>query len=133
MDHARTRHLDEGDVVVDRIGVDRVEVAQRLFDGYLKQIFEDGFFHADPHPGNLFVELAADAPVPGAPWTLTFVDFGMVGHVPAQIQAGLREAFLGTATRDARRVVDSFQALDMLLLLLDISLMLELLVLFPLS
>src|SRR5574341_1811143 len=36
-------------------GVDRAEVADRLFATYLKQIFVDGFFHADPHPGNLFV------------------------------------------------------------------------------
>jgi predicted unusual protein kinase regulating ubiquinone biosynthesis (AarF/ABC1/UbiB family) len=47
----------------------------------------------------------------------------MVGHVPAQVQAGLREAFLGTATRDARRVVDSFQALDMLLPNADLNLL----------
>ena len=36
-------------------GIDRAEVAKVLLDTYLKQIFEDGFFHADPHPGNLFV------------------------------------------------------------------------------
>ena len=36
-------------------GIDRGEVASRLLDTYLKQIFDDGFFHADPHPGNLFV------------------------------------------------------------------------------
>jgi len=36
-------------------GIERAGVADRLLDIYLKQIFEDGFFHADPHPGNLFV------------------------------------------------------------------------------
>ena len=36
-------------------GIDRGEVARKLLDVYLEQIFEDGFFHADPHPGNLFV------------------------------------------------------------------------------
>jgi predicted unusual protein kinase regulating ubiquinone biosynthesis (AarF/ABC1/UbiB family) len=36
-------------------GVERPQVADRLFQTYLQQIFEDGFFHADPHPGNLFV------------------------------------------------------------------------------
>ncbi len=36
-------------------GIDRAEVANKLLGIYLKQIFEDGFFHADPHPGNLFV------------------------------------------------------------------------------
>ncbi|MEJ2759020.1 MAG: AarF/UbiB family protein, partial [Anaerolineales bacterium] len=41
---------------IDQAGVDRGEVAVRLFDTYMRQIFEDGFFHADPHPGNLFVD-----------------------------------------------------------------------------
>jgi hypothetical protein len=36
-------------------GIDKAQVAARLLDTYFKQIFEDGFFHADPHPGNLFV------------------------------------------------------------------------------
>ena len=38
-------------------GIDLAAVAERLFQTYLQQIFEDGFFHADPHPGNLFVSL----------------------------------------------------------------------------
>jgi predicted unusual protein kinase regulating ubiquinone biosynthesis (AarF/ABC1/UbiB family) len=117
---------------IEAAGIDRVEVAQRLFDVYLQQIFEHGFFHADPHPGNLFVELAPQSAGEedeetedgrGAPWTLTFVDFGMVGHVPGQVQEGLREAFLSTATRDARRLVGSFQALEMLLPNADLELL----------
>ena len=40
---------------IEAAGVDRGKVANRLLDIYLKQVFEDGFFHADPHPGNLFV------------------------------------------------------------------------------
>src|SRR5512142_9695 len=62
-------------------GVSRKKVAAVLFEAYLKQIFDDQFFHADPHPGNLFI-----TPVPAtdddhpATWKLTFVDFGMVGH-----------------------------------------------------
>ena len=40
---------------IEAAGMDRGKVANRLLDIYLKQVFEDGFFHADPHPGNLFV------------------------------------------------------------------------------
>ncbi len=40
---------------IDAAGIDRSEIARKLLDVYLKQVFEDGFFHADPHPGNLFV------------------------------------------------------------------------------
>ncbi len=96
-------------------GIDRGEVAKVLLDTYLKQIFEDGFFHADPHPGNLFV-----TPIPAtedrkASWRLTFVDFGMVGTVPENISAGLRQLLIGVGTRDASKVVAAFQTLDVLL------------------
>jgi predicted unusual protein kinase regulating ubiquinone biosynthesis (AarF/ABC1/UbiB family) len=71
-------------------GIDRGEVARKLLDVYLEQIFEDGFFHADPHPGNLFVTPLP--PTKGSKrktvrWQLTFVDFGMVGRVCLKIFA----------------------------------------------
>ncbi len=100
-------------------GIDRADVAKRLLDTYLIQIFEDGFFHADPHPGNLFV----DPQGAGAGWCLTFVDFGMVGHVPPNTDEGLREGLIGLATRDAGRVVHAFQILGMLLPGADIPLL----------
>ena len=103
---------------ISSLGIDRAEVAQRLFETYLQQIFQDGFFHADPHPGNLFI-----APVtPGdihdpenSGWVLTFIDFGMVGHVPSNIKSGLREMVIGIGTRDASRVVYSYKMLGVLL------------------
>ncbi len=102
---------------ITEAGIDRSEVAVRLLDTYLQQIFEDGFFHADPHPGNLFVRpLPAGEDVAASrPWQLTFIDFGMVGHVPAQIKEGLREMLIGVGTQDAHRVVQSYQILGILL------------------
>jgi predicted unusual protein kinase regulating ubiquinone biosynthesis (AarF/ABC1/UbiB family) len=97
-------------------GVDRAEVARVLLDAYLKQIFDHGFFHADPHPGNLFVTpspATAGGEKPG--WRLTFVDFGMAGRVPENLRAGLREITVGIGTRDAGRMVRAFQTLGMLL------------------
>ena len=99
-------------------GIDRKEVAERLFNTYLQQIFRDGFFHADPHPGNLFVTpVSPDDPhdPDGTGWVLTFIDFGMVGHVPPNVKAGLREMVIGVGTRDAARVVKSYQMLGVLL------------------
>jgi predicted unusual protein kinase regulating ubiquinone biosynthesis (AarF/ABC1/UbiB family) len=97
-------------------GIDRAEVARVLLDAYLKQIFDHCFFHADPHPGNLFV---TPSPAPeGAEktgWRLTFVDFGMAGRVPDNLRAGLREMAVGIGTRDAARMVRSFQTIGMLL------------------
>ena len=99
-------------------GIDRTAVAKRLFNTYLQQIFRDGFFHADPHPGNLFITpvLPEDPRDPeNTGWVLTFIDFGMVGHVPPDVKAGLREMVIGVGTRDAARVVKSYQMLGVLL------------------
>jgi predicted unusual protein kinase regulating ubiquinone biosynthesis (AarF/ABC1/UbiB family) len=96
-------------------GIDRAEVATRLLDTYLKQIFEDGFVHADPHPGNLFVTPLKTGDNQPARWRLTFVDFGMVALVPDVLRDSLRELVIAVGTRDAGRVVRAYQQLDMLL------------------
>jgi predicted unusual protein kinase regulating ubiquinone biosynthesis (AarF/ABC1/UbiB family) len=97
-------------------GIDRGEVAIRLLNTYMQQIFEDGFFHADPHPGNLFVTPLDTKDAGGKrEWRLTFIDFGMVGHMPESLRAGLREAVIAIGTQDAARLVKSYQTLDVLL------------------
>jgi len=113
---------------ISAAGIDRGEVATRLLNTYLQQIFEDGFFHADPHPGNLFVN---PLPVDGEEvpdnektgWQLTFVDFGMVGRVPPNLKLGLREMLIGVGTQDAHRVVQSYQTLGVLLPSADMDLL----------
>jgi predicted unusual protein kinase regulating ubiquinone biosynthesis (AarF/ABC1/UbiB family) len=96
-------------------GIDRADVAKKLLDTYLKQIFEDGFVHADPHPGNLFVTpLEADGEAPRR-WQLTFVDFGMTARVPEGVRDGLREMLIGVGMKDAGRVITAYQRLGMLL------------------
>jgi predicted unusual protein kinase regulating ubiquinone biosynthesis (AarF/ABC1/UbiB family) len=101
---------------ISAAGIDRSEVACQLLDTYLKQIFEDGFFHADPHPGNLFVTPLKGQSEDGKPaWRLTFVDFGMVGHVPDALRSGLREMMIATGLQDAARLIHSFQTLNVLL------------------
>jgi len=113
---------------ITQAGISRSEVASRLLNTYLQQIFEDAFFHADPHPGNLFVN-----PLPPPTgfeylkqtkpkWQLTFVDFGMVGKIPPNLRTGLRELLIGVGTQDASRVVKAYQMLDVLLPDADIAL-----------
>ena len=104
-------------------GIDRKAVAAVLFETYLKQIFQDQFFHADPHPGNLFV-----TPVPGtderqATWRLTFVDFGMVGHVPEHLRDGLRDLLIAVGTRNPAKLVASYKTLGVLLPSADLKLL----------
>lgn len=95
-------------------GLDRSEVAKRLLDTYMKQIFEDAFFHADPHPGNLFVQPAAPGDDPEN-WKLTFIDFGMTGTLPETTFNGLREILMAVGTQDSHRLMTAFELLDMLL------------------
>jgi predicted unusual protein kinase regulating ubiquinone biosynthesis (AarF/ABC1/UbiB family) len=102
-------------------GIDRILVARRLFDIYLQQIFEDNFFHADPHPGNLFVTPLSGSDDDGARWRLTFVDFGMVGRIPPNLRDGLRELIIGVGSKDSDRLVNSYQMLGVLLPHADIA------------
>lgn len=100
-------------------GIDRGKVAEKLVASYLQQIFDDGVFHADPHPGNLFV---TPLPEPGE-FQLTFIDFGMVGRVPEGLRDALREALIAVATQDAPRLVAAFSSLDVLLPTADTKLL----------
>jgi len=106
---------------MDDAGIDRAEVANRLFDTYMRQIFEDGFFHADPHPGNLFV----DTNGPDGTWLLTFIDFGMVGHIPPNTRAGLKEFAIGMGTKDANRIISAYRMLNILLPNADLDLIIQ--------
>lgn len=97
-------------------GIDRGDVARRLFDAYLQQIFEDGFFHADPHPGNLFVTPLETSDENGKrEWKLTFIDFGMVGRMPENLQDGLREGVIAIGTKDVVRLVAAEKTLGVIL------------------
>ncbi|MCP4514420.1 MAG: AarF/ABC1/UbiB kinase family protein, partial [Delftia sp.] len=104
---------------IEAAGVARSAVAQRLFRIYLQQFFYDGFFHADPHPGNLFVQpLDQDGDnggLPGRPFRLVFVDFGMVGRITAETKKHLRDLAIGMGTRDPARVVRAYERMGFLL------------------
>ena len=120
---------------LEKAGIDRAEVAEYLFETYLQQIFNHGFFHADPHPGNLFVApLPPSSPPPSARtessplpltggWELTFVDFGMVGRVPENLNDGLREMVIATGTQDPARMVKAYQTMGVLLPSADLELL----------
>lgn len=106
-------------------GVDPTVAARRLLDVYLKMIFEFSFFHADPHPGNLFIYPLSDEaatemyrgapPHPGRPFYIVFVDFGMVGRIAPTVREGLQDALLAVVTRDMGRLLDAYEKLGVLL------------------
>ncbi len=106
---------------LEALGVDRAELAARMNRAFLKQCFVDGFFHADPHPGNLFVRVEGPPPPqlngkkPGAPFTLILLDCGMVGELPNKTMEIIRSGMIGMATNDAERAVESLDKLGMIL------------------
>ena len=100
--HTNTRVLTldfiRGTKVVDIEGlkahrISAVKVNRLLIRTYLKQLLEDGFFHADPHPGNLLVMDSGH---------LAFFDFGMVGRITPKLQTQMIDAFFHVVGRDVR-------------------------------
>ena len=82
-------------------GVSFQMLAERGVEIFFKQVFRDNFFHADMHPGNIFV----DASNPARPSYLA-LDFGIVGSLTAQDQRYLAENFLAFFNRDYKRIAE---------------------------
>jgi predicted unusual protein kinase regulating ubiquinone biosynthesis (AarF/ABC1/UbiB family) len=92
---------------LDAAGINRLEVARRMVCAYFSQFFKMGFFHADPHPGNIFVKTGSTGDEP----IVTFIDFGMVGSLTQDMKRGMKDAFLAFITRDARSLVNALSQL----------------------
>jgi predicted unusual protein kinase regulating ubiquinone biosynthesis (AarF/ABC1/UbiB family) len=82
-----------------------VKVNRLLVRAYLKQLLEDGFFHADPHPGNLLVMDTGH---------LVFFDFGMVGRITPQLQSKMIDSFFHVVGRDTEGLAQDLINLDFL-------------------
>ncbi len=108
------------------------EVAKLLVENFMKQVFDDGFFHADPHPGNLLFHVltkeeqtrasqktetvhekefgsftfraSTSTEDPVALYTVNYIDFGMMGHLSAGLRQKLTQAVLALYTKDAYRI-----------------------------
>ncbi len=85
-------------------GIDPAEVAPVFAAVMFDQLFTNGFFHADPHPGNIFVT-PVTAAAGDRPWKLTFIDFGMMGEITSSTRSGLRKLLIAAAARDGRGLV----------------------------
>jgi ubiquinone biosynthesis protein len=100
-------HFENGVKITDKLGtkklgLDRSQLARQVVEIYCQQIFTDGIYHADPHPGNLIVRPPDNE---GAPPTIVFLDFGAVAEIPANVRGGIAELIQGALTRDTRRIV----------------------------
>lgn len=89
---------------LDRLKVDRKKLAGVGAGVIMKEFLVDGFFHADPHPGNVLV--APDG-------RLSFVDFGMVGYVDDEMKSLLEGLFLSIIRKDVGGIVGRFLEMGM--------------------
>jgi predicted unusual protein kinase regulating ubiquinone biosynthesis (AarF/ABC1/UbiB family) len=84
---------------IDDMGLDRNELTEIGSNFYLSQLLEDGFFHADPHPGNM--RIMADG-------RIGIFDFGMVGRLSPNLKQAMVNAFMHVIQRQYRLLVDDF-------------------------
>lgn len=82
-------------------GYEPKDVANKLALSYCKQVFEDGFFHGDPHPGNLFIYNNR----------ICFLDFGIMGELDESLKQWLNSSVIAIATRDKNKLVDCILAI----------------------
>lgn len=85
-------------------GLDRKHLAKVGVNAYFKMILEDGFFHADPHPGNIFAMPTGQ---------IGFMDFGMVGRVSPELRETLASTFLALINKDFDRLIDQYLELGL--------------------
>ncbi len=79
------------------------EVAKKAINSYFEQIFVDGFFHADPHPGNVFVDPHGN---------LIYLDFGMMGKLPERDKQLLGDLFIAVEMRDSDKILQAVKSLS---------------------
>jgi ubiquinone biosynthesis protein len=83
---------------LDRAGIDRSRVIRDAVDAVAQMVFVHGFFHADPHPGNLFVQPSG---------RIALIDFGMVGEIDDELRDRCTTLFLALAGEDARTIASA--------------------------
>ncbi len=84
---------------IEEAGFDRKRLAKLGVDAYFKMVFTDGFFHADPHPGNIFVMHSGQ---------LAFLDFGIIGVVTNEVKDALASTLVALINKDYDRLIESY-------------------------
>jgi ubiquinone biosynthesis protein len=97
-----TLEFFDGQNVFDAVakGASAERIAKNAVQVVVKMIFEHGFFHADPHPGNILILGSAEAPVLG------LIDLGLVGRLSPRLRDRLIDLLIAAASRDTRVIAD---------------------------
>jgi predicted unusual protein kinase regulating ubiquinone biosynthesis (AarF/ABC1/UbiB family) len=92
---------------IEEAGIDRELLAKRSAESYLNQLCRHGFFHCDPHPGNV----ACDSELGGR---LIYYDFGMMDELSKDVRTGLVNLVFGVYENDVKEVCDSLELMGVL-------------------
>ncbi len=87
-------------------GIDPAKLARTVVQAYCQQIFTDGVYHADPHPGNILVQ-----PKPNGEFTVVFVDFGAVAEVSPQMRRGIADVIQAALARDTPKLIRAMRSM----------------------
>ncbi|WP_138494399.1 ABC1 kinase family protein [Paenibacillus pinistramenti] len=90
---------------LDAWGVDRTQLAKSLMEIFIEQILIEGFFHADPHPGNVLVQPDG---------TIALIDYGMVGRIAEDMKAQMIALLMAVYLKDAHGAIDALTRLKFL-------------------
>jgi ubiquinone biosynthesis protein len=90
---------------LEAAGLDKKKLSTDLANAYLKMIFEDGFYHADPHPGNIFVSPEGK---------IIFLDFGMAGHIDPALRESLTNLIISIQFNDIDVLIEALSELGLI-------------------
>ncbi len=108
--HVLTQEYSEGVKISDikqleALGIDKKRLAVDLANAYLKMVFEDGFYHADPHPGNILVSREG---------VVIFLDFGIAGHIDPALHENLANIMIAMRRNDIDLLIEALAEIGLI-------------------
>ena len=108
--HVLTQEYSEGikisDIAqIEALGMDKKKISIDLANAYLKMVFEDGFYHEDPHPGNILVSREGN---------IIFLDFGMAGHIDPVLHENLANLMIAIRRNDIDFLIDALAEIGLI-------------------
>ncbi|WKA56851.1 AarF/UbiB family protein [Planococcus shenhongbingii] len=99
MEYAEGKSIARGNAVFQQFGINQKDFARTVLFSFFEQMLDSGIFHADPHPGNIFIDERDGSPI--------LLDFGAVGRLAAPQQEGLSLFIIGVEQGDASVIYDA--------------------------
>lgn len=101
VDGIKVSHIDK----IDEAGLEKKLIAERIADAMFEQVLDYGFFHGDPHPGNIFILPDNE---------ISFIDFGMVGELSEELKINFAALLLNVKEQNAKKMIKTFYKMDLM-------------------